>query len=94
MSQAQLQPQERGIVMAKRHRGSMAAALELGVSYWALMNLLRGRKVTPPARDEAGDYLWTDEDLAAARVALATDLRRKENRGRKGKPLAAVAGGE
>jgi hypothetical protein len=59
------------------HRKSPAAAKELGISYYRLIGLLRSEKVKPPRKDSSGDYLWSDQDLAAARVALSVDRRRK-----------------
>lgn len=56
---------------APQARKTPAAAKELGVPYWHLMNLIRYGKLTPPARNESGDFLWTDADLEAARQALA-----------------------
>jgi hypothetical protein len=47
------------------------AALELNVTYYTLFNLLRHRKMEPPARDSSGDYIWTRSDLSRARKALA-----------------------
>jgi hypothetical protein len=52
-------------------RKTPAAADELGVNYWRLIDLLRNKKIPPPQRDTSGDYVWTDADLAAARAALA-----------------------
>ncbi len=56
------------------------AARELGVGYYRLLNLMRLGKLTPPAKDSSGDYIWTDEDLEAARFALTIDFRRKTER--------------
>jgi len=59
-------------------RKSPVAAKELGISYYRLISLLRSEKLAPPRKDSSGDYVWTDEDVAAARKVLAEDLRRKE----------------
>ena len=58
-------------------RKTPVAADELGVNYYRLIGLLRGRKIPPPSRDSSGDYLWTDADLDRARQALATMRQRK-----------------
>jgi hypothetical protein len=52
-------------------RKTPVAAVELGVSYHRLINLVRFRKIPAPARDSSGDFLWSDVDLAHARQALA-----------------------
>lgn len=57
-------------------RKSPIAAVELGISYHQLINLLRSRKITPPQKDTSGDYLWSD-DLTAARLALTLSERRR-----------------
>lgn len=57
------------------YRKTTAAAAELGVPYWTLINLLRYHKIAPPGRDTSGDFVWTDEDMARAREALATGRR-------------------
>jgi hypothetical protein len=52
------------------------AARRLNVPYTQLMSLLRHGKITPPQKDTSGDYLWTEEDLAAVRTALAKARRK------------------
>lgn len=52
-------------------RKSRFAAKELGISYHQLFALLRYDRMTPPQKDTSGDYVWTDDDLDAARRALA-----------------------
>jgi hypothetical protein len=37
-----------------------------------------GRIRSPTHRDASGDFLWTDEEVEAARSALATDRRYKQ----------------
>jgi len=59
---------------------SSTVATTLGISYCRLFGLLRAKKVCAPTKDASGDYLWNEEDLAAARKALAQDRRRKEKR--------------
>jgi hypothetical protein len=56
------------------------AVRRLGCAYWQLIGALRGGKLQPPAKDSAGQFVWTEEDLERARKALATDRRRKEHR--------------
>jgi hypothetical protein len=46
------------------------AARQLGVSYSALMNLLRFDVISPPRRDSSGDYVFTE--ATHARVEVAT----------------------
>jgi hypothetical protein len=53
------------------------AAEALGISYSRLINLLRSAKIEPPQKDTSGDYLWTEHDLSAARIALSMSIRRK-----------------
>jgi hypothetical protein len=55
------------------------AARILAVPYHCLIGLLRDGKMIPPSKDSSGDYLWAEEDLAAARQALA---RRQQRRSR------------
>jgi hypothetical protein len=56
---------------------SIAAARQLGITYYRLISLLRSQKLTPPQKDSSGDYLWSAADLEAARQALLVDRRRK-----------------
>jgi hypothetical protein len=56
---------------------SPIAADELGITYHQLMDLLRYRKMTPPARDTSGHFVWTNADLDRARKALDA-MRRPE----------------
>lgn len=47
------------------------AARLLNVPYTRLMSLLRNGKIDPPPKDTSGDYLWSEENLAAASTLLA-----------------------
>jgi hypothetical protein len=47
------------------------AADQVPASYTQLMNLIRCRKIKAPAKDSSGDYIWTEADIEAARLALA-----------------------
>lgn len=58
-------------------RKTATAARELGISYSRLHGLLRAEKMAAPQKDTSGDYVWTDEDLEAARRAMVLDYRRK-----------------
>ncbi len=49
---------------------SPLAAKELGISYHRLMSLLRYDKLPRPQKDSSGDYVWTEDDLTAARRVL------------------------
>jgi hypothetical protein len=53
------------------------AAQRLNVPYYRLISLLRCRKIAPPSKDSSGDYLWTEEDLEAARRALGCGPRKE-----------------
>jgi hypothetical protein len=46
------------------------AAERLGIRYSHLISLMRYGKVAAPQRDSSGDYIWTEDDLAAVRTAL------------------------
>lgn len=59
------------------YRKTPVAARELGTTYHRLIGLIRFSKMVPPERDSSGDYVWTDDDMARARQALAIDHRRK-----------------
>lgn len=50
----------------------------LGVSPGALLAAIRSGKVAEPiARDVSGHYLWSEQEIEAARAALAVDRRRR-----------------
>jgi hypothetical protein len=55
-----------------------AAADLLGVPYHVLFELLRARRIRPPAKDSSGDYVWLAEDIERARLALENRRQRKE----------------
>ncbi|MHB1426944.1 MAG: hypothetical protein ACYC3I_27635 [Gemmataceae bacterium] len=61
------------------HRKSRDVADCLGISYYALFELLRGQHLIPPEKDSSGDYVWTAEDIERAQKALAH--RRRKPRG-------------
>jgi predicted site-specific integrase-resolvase len=50
----------------------------LGVRYTYLANWLRDGRLTPPAKDSSGDFIWTPEDIERARAALTARRRRGE----------------
>jgi hypothetical protein len=56
---------------------SRAVAQALGVPYHRLFELLRSGKLTPPAKDSSGDYVWTSEDVERARLALGAGRKPK-----------------
>jgi hypothetical protein len=58
------------------------AAAACDCTYWELIGLLRSGRLTPPAKDSSGDYVWTPEDVERARAALR-DGRRPGTGGRK-----------
>ena len=51
------------------------AARQLGISYWHLISLLRSEKLQAPPKDSSGDFVWTEQDLDAARRALEVGRR-------------------
>ena len=53
-----------------------AAARALKVPYTALVSLIRYGKISAPAKDTSGDYVWTAADIEAARRVLAARPRR------------------
>jgi hypothetical protein len=55
-----------------------AVARQLGVSYWQLIGLLRAGRMTPPAKDESGDFQWRPEDVRAARKLLSAGRQARE----------------
>jgi hypothetical protein len=57
---------------------SRAAAQALGISYYQLFELIRSGKLTPPAKDASGDYVWDGKDLQRARRALKASRRRRQ----------------
>jgi hypothetical protein len=57
---------ERGMGYLK----SSAAARALGVPYYRLFELIRSGKLPPPPKDTSGDYVWSEQDIEAARRAL------------------------
>ena len=57
-------------------RKSPLAARELGISYSRLYWLLRAEKLPKPQKDSSGDFVWTDEDVAAARCVISKGQRR------------------
>ena len=66
------------LARCKVRRKTPIAAAELGIRETHLNALVRSGKLGPPSeRDSSGHYLWSDEDLEAARAALRTDRRRK-----------------
>jgi hypothetical protein len=54
-----------------------SAARQLGTTQHNLLTAIARNKFEPPAKDESGRYLWTPEDIARARQAMATDRRRR-----------------
>ena len=43
----------------------------LDIPYHRLINLIRYDLINPPTKDYSGDFLWSESDVEAARVALA-----------------------
>ena len=67
----------RGSIMGERKK-TRDVLPELGVPYHRLFGMLRSGKLDPlPLKDSAGDYWWSEADVARAREALANDRRRK-----------------
>lgn len=57
---------------------SGGAAAVLGIDYRKLYRLLEGGRIRRPAKDTAGDYVWTQRDLVRAKEALARRARRRQ----------------
>lgn len=56
------------------------AAAALSVTPDCLHRAVLNGRVQVPERNPWGYFLWSDEDVARARAALAIDRRRKEHR--------------
>jgi hypothetical protein len=56
--------------MVSHIRKSSTAARELSIPYHRLIGLIRYGLIAPPVKDTSGDYLWSEADLASARLAL------------------------
>jgi hypothetical protein len=52
-----------------------AVARELGVSYCRLFGLIRYGKLSPPARDSSGHYIWDACQIDKARKLLRAEER-------------------
>jgi hypothetical protein len=59
------------------YRKTPVAAKEVGLKYHQLIGLLRYGHIDPPQRDSSGDFIWTDEDMARVRAALAARGKRE-----------------
>jgi hypothetical protein len=58
-------------------RKTSGAAAVLGEPARVLSELIRHGRIPRPARDDSGDYIWTEEDIERARIALAARRKRK-----------------
>jgi hypothetical protein len=54
-------------------------AERLGIGYHLLFGLIRSRRLTPPAKDSSGDYVWTPADVARAREVLTGRGQRRRS---------------
>jgi hypothetical protein len=61
----------------QKYRKSPVAAREVGTTYVGLFNLIRHGKIAAPEKDSSGDYIWTEQNLAAARQALEARRQRR-----------------
>ena len=61
-------------------RTTQEAARELGIGYVQLFNLIRYGHLDPPQKSGSGEYIWVQDDLAAARKVLGSRKRRAERR--------------
>lgn len=52
----------------------------LNISTLTVHNLIRTGRLAEPARDSSNRYVWTAQNIEAARVALTIDRRRREHR--------------
>ena len=59
---------------------TITASRLLGAPVYKLTTLIYRQRIPAPRKDESGRYVWSEEDIARARTALRTDLRRKRNR--------------
>lgn len=48
----------------------------LGKRITTLRSLIQSRKIPAPQKDSSGTFVWSTEDIARAREALATDRRK------------------
>lgn len=49
---------------------SPIVARTLGISYPSLIRLIHTDKIPAPAKDTAGDYWWSDQDIARAKKVV------------------------
>lgn len=52
------------------------AAKRLGVSYSRLLGWIRYGRMSAPAKDATGSYVWTSDDIEAAKKVMQTPGRR------------------
>ena len=53
------------------------AAERAGTNYHHLMSLIRCKRIRTPAKDSSGDYVWTQQDIEAAREVIEQRNSRK-----------------
>lgn len=53
------------------------AAQRLGLPYTQLHSLIRNQKIEQPRKDTSGDYVWSERDLEAVRVAMTNGRQRR-----------------
>jgi hypothetical protein len=63
------------------HLKSGAAAELLGIPYYTLIELMRAKRLAPPAKDSSGQFVWTEADIERARQAVA-ELQARRAKGR------------
>jgi hypothetical protein len=56
---------------------SAAVARLLNCPYGKLFYLIRTDRLQAPEKDSSGDYVWTPDDIARARAALAAPRKRR-----------------
>jgi hypothetical protein len=58
------------------YRKTPRAAREVGIKYFRLIALMRTGRLEPPARDDSGDYVWTEADMKRLRAVLASQAKK------------------
>lgn len=60
---------------------TLQAAKLLGVPYYRLRYLISIGKIPSPAKDWSGDLVWSDDDVARAREAIASPRKNSKQGG-------------
>jgi hypothetical protein len=68
--------------MSNEFRKTAVAATSIGVAESYLISLIRRKAIVPPQKDSSGDYIWTPENIAAAK-AQVDETQQKRNEWRR-----------